>query len=249
MKRSRAARRGVPQLKLSLLDGAGNLDALAAFRVLALMCHPTDLGARRRMLALLHRETGYGTQRVKALDSATFMLTVERHARRAMLAGGLVLTMIQLQHNGETCSVETALALMLPHLPRWEQRSGPEWSSDLDAHHTPHSRRKVLDAFHSHRAVSHLWGALMHIQQHAQDEPNSDETLALFLAYAEAIAELGASVPWRGNDGPFLLSGKRLWHLVIPVHLRVARPLTALPFTDEQRQLLTRNAAKALSQL
>jgi len=105
------------------------------------------------------------------------------------------------------------------------QRLAPEWTKDDDAHHTPHSRSNILDAFSSYLTVSHLWAALVHGQE-AGDEsisPADGAKLPGFLAYAESFAEHAARTPWLGPHRRVVLPLRRRWRFALPEALREIR--------------------------
>ena len=83
-----------------LRDHSGGLHALAPFKVLAVMCQPTDRKMRERMLASIQRETGAGIPRASGFSDDEFLRDVQLRGNRAGLAGGLLLTLLQLQENG-----------------------------------------------------------------------------------------------------------------------------------------------------
>ena len=127
-----------------LRDQSGGLHPLAPFKVLAVMCHPTDRKMRERMLAPVQRETGTQTPRAAGLSHDQIMREVQLRGNRAGLAGGLLLTLLQLRKNGCRHSLNRAIPLITPLLELWEQPTAPTWTPDSHVAHRPHSRRKVL---------------------------------------------------------------------------------------------------------
>ncbi len=91
-----------------LRDQSGGLHPLAPFKVLAVMCHPTDRKMRERMLAPIQRETGTQTPRAASLSHDQIMREVQLRGNRAGLAGGLLLTLLQLRENGFRHTASTA---------------------------------------------------------------------------------------------------------------------------------------------
>ena len=75
----------------------GTLDPLAPFKVLTVMCHPNNRIHREKMLGSIQQETGQGKPRRRPLTSEEFIDEVRRVGTRAGVAGGLLLTMVQLQ--------------------------------------------------------------------------------------------------------------------------------------------------------
>jgi hypothetical protein len=223
-----------------LKDQSGRLHPLAPFKVLAVMCQPTDRKMRERMLAPVQRETGTQTPRAAGLSQDQFMREVQLRANRAGLAGGLLLTLLQLRENGCRYSLNRAIPLITPLLERWDQPIAPAWTPDSHVAHRPHSRRKVLATFKDFLSVAHLWAALIHGGQHQRPDiwPGSNETLPRFIAYAETFALRGSRLVWPGHDRRFTLDPRKIWKAQIPEYLRETCDLQALPLTDAQRAVL-----------
>jgi hypothetical protein len=223
-----------------LRDQNGGLDPLAPFKVLAVMCHPADRKMRERMLAPIQRETGTQTPRAAGLSHDQIMRGVQLRGNRAGLAGGLLLTLLQLRENGFRHSLNRAIPLITPLLERWDRPIAPAWSPDSHVAHRPHSRRKALGAFNDFLSAAHLWAALIHSGQHQRRDiwPGSNETLPRFLAYAEAFALRGSRLVWPSHDRRFTLDPRKIWRVQIPEHLRETCDLQALPLTDAQRAVL-----------
>jgi hypothetical protein len=91
-----------------LRQNDGRLDPLAPFKVLTVMCHPNDRIQRERMLAGIQKETGEGKPRRRPLASNEFMDEVRCADTRAGVAGGLLLTMVQLQSSDHNASLNNA---------------------------------------------------------------------------------------------------------------------------------------------
>jgi hypothetical protein len=216
----------------------GTLDPLAPFKVLTVMCYPHDRVQREKMLGNIQKETGEGKPRRHPLTSDVFFAAVRRVDKRAAIAGGLLLSMIQLHSNGFRASLNQAIPLVDTLLPRRAQPQGPYWSKEWQVDHYPHSRRKMLMAFDSFRSVNHLWAALLHGQQYGRQDvwPGSPETLPTFLAFAEAILDLACRLPSFGDGQRFLMNRLEAWHFTIPHPQQIT--LTALPLSDEQLQIL-----------
>ena len=85
-----------------------------------------------------------------------------------------------------------------------------------------------------------MWAALLHGQQHGRTDiwPSSNETLPIFLSYANAFAEKGAALPWSGRDRRFTLDKKELWSFLLPNDLTATAKITGLPLNDDQRRVL-----------
>jgi hypothetical protein len=212
----------------------GKIDSLAPFKVLAVMCHPTNRLRRERMLAHVQKETGQGQPRRRPLSSEEFKAEVRRITRRASVAGGLLLTMIQLHANGYRGSLNQALPLVAALLPKWQQPGGPYWSKDCHVGHHPHDRENMLSAYNENRSVAHLWAAALHGQQHDRQDiwPGSTHTLPTFLAYAEAILDLACRLPSFVPGCRFAMSQPASWRFTVPELWPVT--LGGLPFSSEQ---------------
>ncbi len=223
-----------------LKDQSGRLHPLAPFKVLAVMCQPTDHKMRERMLAPVQRETGTQTPRAAGLSPDQIMREVQLRGNRAGLAGGLLLTLLQLRENGFRHSLNRAIPLITSLLERWEQPTGPTWTPDSHVAHRPHSRRKVLGAFNDFLSVAHLWAALIHGGQHQRPDiwPGSNETLPRFLAYAETFALMGSRLTWPGHDRRYTLDRREIWRFHLPDYLRETACVEALPLNDVQRTVL-----------
>jgi hypothetical protein len=227
-------------IAINLSNAQGELRPLAPFQVLAVMCHPTDRKMREQMLAPIQLGTAVQRPRRSGLSTNQFMKEAKLRSNRGMLAGGLLLTLLQLQENGIRHSLNRAMPLVTSLLERWEQPVAPTWTADSHVIHKPHSRRKVLDAFNDFLSVAHYWAALIHAGQHDQSDiwPGSNETLPQFLAYADAFGRMGCHLVWPGHDRRYTLNPQTIWHFRIPAHLQRTCDLQALPMTDKQRAIL-----------
>lgn len=224
----------------NLSNAQGELRPLAPFQVLALMCHPTDRVMREEMLAPVQRETAVQRPRRSGLSNDAFMREVILRSNRGILAGGLLLTLLQLHENGIRHSLNRAIPMVTSLLEKWEQPVAPTWTADSHVTHKPHSRRKVLGAFNDFLSVAHCWAALIHGGQHERSDiwPGSNETLPQFLAYADAFSNMGSHLVWPGRDRRYTLDLQTIWQFQIPPDLKRTCDLVALPLTDEQRTLL-----------
>jgi hypothetical protein len=224
--------------RFDLRGDDGKLDPLAPFKVLTVMCHPDNRIQRERMLGNVQKETGVGKPRRHALVSKEFIAEVRSADRRAAVAGGLLLTMIQLHRNGERASLNQAILLTAAYLPTWQQPQGPYWSKTSHLDHHPHSKAKMLQAYNRYRSVAHLWAAMLHGQQHNRQDiwPGSPETLPIFIAYAEAILDLACCVPSPARGRRFAMSSSDAWRFTIPELRPVALDIS--PLDDEQLAIL-----------
>jgi hypothetical protein len=228
--------------RFDLRKDQSNLDPLAPFKVLAVMCRPADLIERERMLAAVQSETNEGRPRRTAVSNDEFFATVRLTSARAKVAGGLLLTQLQLQEAGRSSSLNSALPLVSGLLPEWRQETAPIWSKDDYIGHLPRSRRKMLEACIQFRSVAHLWAALLHGLQHQRDDiwPGSRETLPAFLSYADCFREMALRLPAHRAGQR---SAVEPWTFIVPERLRQAVRLEALPLNEEQLKVLNEHHA------
>ena len=226
--------------RFDLRKGSTSLDPLAPFKVLAVMCHPGSRVRREGMMSLLHTQTGSGRPRRKPLSDDAFMREVKLTSARAGVAGGLLLTRLQLHGNGYAHSLNNAVPLVTGLLPHWEQPVGPHWSKDVHVSHRPRSRRKMLEVYRQYRPVAHLWAAMVHGLQHAREDiwPGSLPTLPIFISYADAILELACALLSAARDRRFVLSRSEAWTFTIPANRKTAVDLRALPLHESQQRIL-----------
>jgi hypothetical protein len=97
--------------------------------------------------------------------------------------------------------------------------------------HMPHSRRKMLEAFHHYLPVAHLWAALLHGYQNERNDisPASPSTLPTFLAYADRFLQLAEQTHWAGLDRKVLLPGSLAWRFGLPARFEPNVSLDVLP--------------------
>lgn len=212
------------------------LHPLAPFKVLAVMCHPGDRVQRERMLGNIEKGTGVARPRRQPLSAEAFMHEVRHASRRAAVVGGLLLTMLQLHHNGYRASLNQAIPLVSALLPKWQQLESPYWSKICHFEHRPRSKTNMLRAYNEFRGVGHFWAALLHGQQHERQDiwPGSPETLPAFLAYAEAILGLASAVPSFAGDRRLAFTRSEAWSFIIP---QGVTPATLLPLALNEEQL------------
>ena len=189
------------------------------------MCHPNNRIQREKMLVTV--------QSRRPLTPEEFMDGVRRVDTKAAVAGTLLLTMIQLQSRDDNPSLNRAIPLVAALLPKWNQPTGPCWSSDCHVGHHPHSRENILRAFKEFHSVAHLWAALLHGQQHDRQDiwPGSLETLPNFLAHAEAILDLASLLPPFSRGRGLATKHSRAWRFTIPDSPQIT--LAAFPLNNE----------------
>ena len=222
------------------------LDAFAVSNVLAVMCFPADRARREAMLATVPRVTGQGTARRRPLSYEQFRTQLSRSIGRGMVAGRLLLNMLQVSENGGRPSLNLATRLLLPLLPDWVQPMPHIWPDHEWRTHYPRSKSKMLDAYKEFRPVAHLWAAFFHAYSWSGDDdvwgqdmwPGSPETLPEFLGYADNILEKASRMRMRGARAGFALRRSEAWTFILPAHLRRAKRLIPLPLNDEQRAII-----------
>jgi hypothetical protein len=221
------------------------LDSLATFKVLAVMCQPTNRVRREQMLATVQSETGVEPNRRRGLTNDEFYREVELTSARAGVAGGLLLTLLQLHLNGYRPSLNRAIPLVRALLPVWEQPSAPYWSKESHVGHRPHSRRKMLECYQAFRSVAHLWAAALHGQQHQHVDicPSKPATLPIFLGYADCILRMASLLPPNRRDGLLRIIPSKSWTFSIPQTLVTRVTLGALPFNEEQLNIISERAS------
>lgn len=111
--------------RFDLRQDDGTLDPLASFTVLAVMCYPDNRVRREKMLGNIQKESGVGQPRRRPFTSDAFMEEVRHADRRAAVAGGLLLTRLQLHQNGYRASLNRVIPLVSTLLPKWKQPQGP----------------------------------------------------------------------------------------------------------------------------
>jgi hypothetical protein len=225
--------------RFDLRQDAEALKPLAPFQVLAVMCCPTDRIRREKMVGDIQVTSGIAVPRRRPFSSEEFRREVRLSALKAAVAGGLLLTRLQLHLNGYRFSLAKAMPLVRALLPDWEPRFGGTWPKDASTRQWPHSRRKMLAAYDEYRSVSHLWAAVIHGGQHNRADiwPGSVETIPILLSYAEAILEIASSLPNPHQEQRFALTRSEVWSFLMPPNLVVRRKLEALPLNEEQLRI------------
>ena len=226
--------------RFDLCQDNETLKPLAPFQVLAVMCCPTDRVRREKMMAHIQAGTGVARPRRHPLSGEEYRSEVRLGALKGVVAGGLLVTRLQLQLNGYRFSLARAMPLVRALLPAWQPPYGGTWPKDASTRQWPHSRRKMLAAYDEYRSAAHLWAALIYSGQSQREDiwPNSVETVPILLSYAEAILEIASRLPSPHRDQRFALTRSEVWSFIIPQKLVLHRTLGALPLNAEQRQIL-----------
>jgi hypothetical protein len=226
--------------RFDLRQDHDTLKPLAPFQVLAVMCCPTNRIRRERMMGDIQATTGIEVPRRRPFSSDELRKEVRLSSLKAVVAGGLLMTRLQLHLNGYPFSLARAMPLVRALLPDWEQRYGGTWPKDASTRQWPHSWRKMLAAYDEYRSVAHLWAALIHGGQHQREDiwPGSVETIPVLLSYADALLEIASCLPSPRRDQRFVLTPREVWNFIIPEKLLVHKTLEALPLNEEQLQIL-----------
>ena len=211
----------------------GNLDPLAQFIVLALMCFPRqeDKKGRDRMLSTIRAQTGIGKPRSGLITNGDFFKEVDKHAAHAAISGHLLMTCIQHHDLGQDHTLEVAIDLAKKLPDRWKIAYGGDVVDPDKPTHMPHSRRKMMDAFNQYLSVAHLWAAFLYgIQNEREDiAPDINDTLPTFLAYGEEFAQKAAKVPFSSPNRRVLLPDDQRWHFHLPTDSIKTVQIQAIP--------------------
>jgi hypothetical protein len=227
----------MPRFDLRQKDGT--VHPLAPFKVLAVMCHPTNRIQREKMLGNIEQETGVSRPRRHPMTADEFMQEVRLTSRRAVVAGGLLLTMLQLHHNGHQPSLNQAMPLVASLLPEWQQPQSPSWSKTSHYEHRPHSRTNMLRALNHFRPVAHLWAAMAYGEHTGRRDiwPGALETLPTFLGYGKAILRLVSPLPSLARNRRFAVTSSEAWSFTLGQPIATVK-LTVPPLSAEQLAIL-----------
>ena len=205
----------MPRLELRQYQNHDALHPAAGRRVLAVMCEPNDRARRERMLALTSAQPEAGdAPRGEPLYDRAFDALAKPRVTRGMVAGGLLLTQLQLEPNGYLPSLNRAIHVVTAPLPRWDPETGPYWEKLLG--HLPRSRRKMLGAYEEFRPVAHLWAAFVYGAQNVESGAwpgwaGTSRGLPTFLAYADFLLELACRLPSPASDLRFAMDRADAW--------------------------------------
>ena len=111
------------------------------------MCGPHDRVLREKMIGSVQKESRVGQPRGRPATRQTFRDEIRRAERRAAVAAGLLLTMLQLHSNGYRPSLNPAIPLVSALLPKWKQPEGPYWSKTWHFEHWPRAKDSMLRAY------------------------------------------------------------------------------------------------------
>lgn len=239
--------------RFNLRQDSETFVALAPYKVLAVMCHPENRSQRERMMGhVVMNSDVEGVARRRPLSHDEFFSEVHICSRKAVVAGGLLLTRLQLHLNGHPFSLNRAIPLVRALCPKWHQPCGDSWPRDSMSRLLPRSRRKMLDAYNHFLPVTHLWAALIHVgQQHdlhdihvgQQHGPHDIwrwvlHELPTFLAFADSILEMATTLPSPQRGPRFALTRSEVWTFVLPQRLILKKRLQALPLNEQQLAIL-----------
>ncbi len=226
---------GLPKADFRLRGDA--LDPLAAVKVLAVMCHPTDARSREVLLRRMPSKITISREQAAAEWSGDLRLRAiwgefREHGRWACLAGAVTLACVQLRSMKQRGDRAAVIALAASIARQWDQAVAPDAAGAGETAAPPRREADILRAFQLYRSVSHLWAALVYGRlKHRQDLlPQSAQTLPSFLAYGEELARLAAALPWQARDPELVVEPDALWSFVLPERVKkTARAQIAPP--------------------
>jgi hypothetical protein len=193
------------------------------------------------MIGHIQASTGTAFARRRPLTGEAFDTSVKLSSFSARLAGGLLLTRLQLAGGEYESNLNCALPLVREQLLDGKHpgytglNQNNSWS--VDHRREPAvSNRKLREAYKKFLPVAHLWATLVYSGQHGRVDiwPGSNEWLPTFLAFADSILEMASALPEPNREHRFALTRQEAWTFVIPRHLCQHRPLLALPLDDLQ---------------
>jgi hypothetical protein len=215
-----------------------NLDPLAVFKALAIMCYPRDAHRRERMLGTIQKETGVNKPRRSPLKNETFQRELGLHNVRGTQTGSLMLILIQLRLHGYEPSLRLAIKLQRDTLlPEWKNAMATSWGVDSHLDHLPRSREIIMRNARNYAPVAHLWGAHLQSLQAGENPmawdqpswPNSIQGFLRFLGYAELFWDLEARAKRPRGTGERFFGAVNRWKIIVPDHMVVRPRITALP--------------------
>ena len=124
-RRAASVMTGNAMLTMDLGDGKGGLHPLAPFKVLIVMCYPAPgmHKQREQMLGCIQRETAIVPTPSTPADICCLWRCCGA-TLKGMVAGSMLLYMLQLRGNGKAADVGTALNYVITQLPLWKQPEG-----------------------------------------------------------------------------------------------------------------------------
>lgn len=217
--------RGLPKADFRLRGDA--FDPLAPVKVLAVMCHPTDVRNREGMLrALPSRITIPRGQGAGEMASDLWLRELwDEYAiyrRQGGLAGALVLALTQVRSLNCRADPEIVLTLAARIAQQWMQLVDLETPGTVKAPSAAPSEAAIVEAYRAFATVAHLWAALVYgaLRKQPELQPHKTQTLPTFLAYAEEIARLASSVEWEGGASELAFTAEAAWNFILPERLR-----------------------------
>jgi hypothetical protein len=238
----------MPVLDLRSSDDPRNIDELAVFKTVAVMCYPHDLIRREKMLGTIRKETRVGKLRRSPFDSEEFGNAWKLGSLRGAQTGSLLLTMIQLRCHGYEPSFRLAIKLQRDTLlSPWTDEKARAWRPGSHFSHFPRHREIIMRNAREYGSVAHLWAAHLHSEQAVKNPlpedlpswPDSFDGFFRLVGYAtifwqfevRARAPSGTSQSFFGAIDP--------WEPLIPEHMVVHPAIQALPIPDEWIPTLT----------
>lgn len=232
----------MPNFDLRERNHPTELDPLASFKTLSVMCFPSDLAARERMIGFIQTETGSSQSRRSPFDNEEFRDAVRLHGVRGGQVGSLLLTLIQLRMNGYEPSLRLAIELQNDAvLEAWTAEEKLTWNVNSHLDHLPRGREIIMRNVRNYASVAHLWAAHIYSIQ-AREKPLPDdvpswpdtkEGFLNMLGYAEVFLKYGSRIPAsKGKIGKSLIGSVKPWQMQVPDNLKAYPIITAMPFPD-----------------
>ena len=240
----------MPVVHLCDKNDPTKLRPLAHFVVLSAMLAPSRTTVREKFMDSVR--VGISDRIRRGLFSDTEIRNIQqfgciRGSEAAFILGAL----IQLNSQGKTPSLSTAINILVGELPTLPTSWKENWKPDHKHEHFPRSPRILRKVFQDFGSVAHLWSAFLlgeewnaWSKQHGQTPnygllPISTHMLPRFLGTANAIWQLYDQISSlkRGNSVTHI---KDPWHFVIPDSLRIERSMEAMPIPNDRFSSITR---------
>ena len=214
---------------MDLQGSDGSLDSLAAAKVLAVMSHPEDSSARRRMLSGLDSQPD---SHLDEVSDGAFVQDVYQRAQSGALAG-------QVLHN--RVSINNVIRIMRAS-PEASHRppTGPEWHTWIKDSKLRTHRQTVFQTFQSFRSVAHFWAALVFAMKRGSSCPFPDcnENLPTFLGVSNAFYDATRKITQGGGKREPVLPANLIWRFGLPPNLKVKVSLDIAPLSSEASTVL-----------
>jgi hypothetical protein len=223
---------------MDLQGSDGSLVSSAAAKVLAVMSHPEDSSARRRMLSGLDSQPG---SRLDEGSDGAFVQNVCHHAQSGALAGQVLHTLIQLHRGDYRVSINNVIKIMRASPEAWHRPPpAPEWHSWIKDPKLRIHRQAVFKTFRSFRSVAHFWAALVFAMKRGSSCPFPDcnENLPRFLGVSNAFYDATRKITRVGGKREPILPANLIWRFGLPPNLKVKVSLDIAPLSFEASTVL-----------